>query len=290
MKSDRLFYEMFQAAPQIFFELLQITPACPYRFESVTVKSTEKRIDGLLKPERADESLYFLEIQGYPDSSIYWRVMREVATYFEQRPPLRNNEWQAVVLFLDSADDPGFGTLAALADVRLVAADLLTLLQAMDEESLAFNVLRPLLAESEAEVRQNVVGWAGRIARIPDLNDETRERLVIVLTQLIEEKFKTLGYREISQMLKLTPFEETTSFKEAMHQETLKLLLGVIEAKFVPAPETTQEINNSLKELDLKNLKVLFTEILKIETVEQLETWIDLHTPDTAPARSFDIL
>jgi predicted transposase YdaD len=51
MRSDALFYELFQAAPQAFFELLQITPPCPYHFESITVKSAEKRIDGVLEPE-----------------------------------------------------------------------------------------------------------------------------------------------------------------------------------------------------------------------------------------------
>ncbi|MEW5985148.1 MAG: DUF2887 domain-containing protein [Chloroflexota bacterium] len=51
MRTDTIFYELFQTAPQIFFELLGITPACPYHFESVTVKSAEKRIDGILEPE-----------------------------------------------------------------------------------------------------------------------------------------------------------------------------------------------------------------------------------------------
>jgi predicted transposase YdaD len=41
MKTDALFYELFQTAPQTFFELLQITPACEYRFESITVKASE---------------------------------------------------------------------------------------------------------------------------------------------------------------------------------------------------------------------------------------------------------
>lgn len=39
MKTDHLFYELFQAAPQTFFELVQITPPCAYRFERITVKA-----------------------------------------------------------------------------------------------------------------------------------------------------------------------------------------------------------------------------------------------------------
>jgi predicted transposase YdaD len=64
MRSDALFYELSQAAPQAFFELLQVTSACPYRFESITVKSSEKRIDGILEPEQSGETIYFLEVRA----------------------------------------------------------------------------------------------------------------------------------------------------------------------------------------------------------------------------------
>ncbi len=67
MKTDTLFYELFQTAPQTFFELLQITPLCPYRFESITVKTAEKRIDGVLEPTVEGNPIYFVEVQGFPD-------------------------------------------------------------------------------------------------------------------------------------------------------------------------------------------------------------------------------
>ncbi len=139
MKTDTLFYELFQAAPQTFFELLQITPPCPYRFESVTIKATEKRIDGILEPEQASETIYFVEVQAFPDPSIYWRVMWEVAAYFKQRPDRCENEWQAVVFWLDINDDPGFGTLTGTP--RLSSSGLPVLLQQLADEALSLNVL-----------------------------------------------------------------------------------------------------------------------------------------------------
>lgn len=84
MKTDSLFYELFQAAPQTFFELLQLTPPCPYKFESLTVKSSEKRIDGILEPLEEGKRVYFLEVQAFAGSVIYWRQLREIATYFER--------------------------------------------------------------------------------------------------------------------------------------------------------------------------------------------------------------
>lgn len=66
MKSDPIFYELFQAAPQTFFELIQVTPPCPYTFTSVTVKSTEKRIDA--EPPSASPSVQepALDMEGRP--------------------------------------------------------------------------------------------------------------------------------------------------------------------------------------------------------------------------------
>jgi len=39
MKTDPLFYELFQVRPQIFFEIAQITPTCPYRFRLKRLKN-----------------------------------------------------------------------------------------------------------------------------------------------------------------------------------------------------------------------------------------------------------
>jgi hypothetical protein len=95
-------------------------------------------------------------VQAFPDDVIYWRALREVSTFFEQRPHLKDNDWQAIVLWLNKEDDPGFGTLALLArkpNGRLVSANLLQLLKKLDERSLALNGLRPLschLYRSEA--------------------------------------------------------------------------------------------------------------------------------------------
>jgi predicted transposase YdaD len=176
MKSDALFYELFQTAPQIFFELLQITPLCPYHFESLTLKTTEKRVDGLLEPEQEGQPIYFLEVQAFPDKTIYYRILREVLTYFEQRPTRIGNEWQAVVLWLDSNDDPGFGTLAALTTdsmPHLISVDLLKLLKRLDDQSLALNVLRPFTVDRETQVRQNLLTWVQNIQDTPNLGSET---------------------------------------------------------------------------------------------------------------------
>jgi hypothetical protein len=48
MKTDRLFHEYFQLAPQALFELFQLTPACEYRFSSPVLKESELRLLDML--------------------------------------------------------------------------------------------------------------------------------------------------------------------------------------------------------------------------------------------------
>jgi predicted transposase YdaD len=282
MKTDTLFYELFQTAPQTFFELLQMTPDCSYQFESITVKASEKRIDGVFTPATAGQPIYFLEVQGFPDDVIYFRTMREVATYLEQRPALKDNEWQATVLWLNKSDDPGFGTLRLLArkpKPRLLTLDLIELLRKLPETSLTLNVLRPLLVNNEREVRENVVQWVTNIRQTPDLDANTEEKLITVMSQLIEQKFRRLTYEEISKMIRLTPLAETISGQGLIKDERVALLTRLIRRKFFLSDELMESITHELKQLDLTALNELVDQILDINTVEELETWIAAHTP-----------
>ena len=276
MRTDALFYELFQTAPQTFFELLQITPVCTYRFESITVKASEKRIDGVIEPSDEQQPVYFLEVQAFPDDTIYWRTLREVATYFEQRPA-RNDNWQAVVLWLNKEDDPGLRTLKPLTykpASRLVSADLIKLLKKLPETSLVLNVLRPLLAKSEREVRKDVVQWVENIRQTPNLDPQTEEKLVAILSQLIEQKFKRLSYKELAAMLRLTPLRETESVQEVLKEERVDLLMIMIDNKFSLSDALNQALRADLSTLPMDALQMLFPQMLHINSLEQLEQWI----------------
>lgn len=222
-------------------------------------------------------------MQAFPDDTIYWREMREVATFFEQRPHLKDREWQASVLWLNIADDPGFGTLRLLArkpKPKLVSLDLIELLKQLPETSLALNVLRPLLADDEREVRENVVQWVENIRRATDPDAKLEERLISVFSQMIEQKFRTLNYKELSHMLRLTPFRETDSVQEVLKEERIEILRSQIEVKFGISPEMADEVETNLMQLDMNALKALLKQLLWLDTFEQLELWISDHLPE----------
>lgn len=117
-----------------------------------------------------------------------------------------------------------------------------------------------------------------RQATVQDANLE--ERLISVFSQLIEEKFKNLSYKELSQMLRLTPLRETTSGQELVKEERIDLLLNQIEVKFGISPEAREVVAADLAQLDMNVLKALFRQLLRLDTFEQFEVWITDHLPE----------
>lgn len=100
MKTDSIFYRLFQELPSIFFELIGNPPetANSYQFSSVEIKQTAFRIDGVFLPTQDEQSLiYFVEVQFQPDSDIYLRLLSEIFLYLRQNK--RQNSWRGVVIY-----------------------------------------------------------------------------------------------------------------------------------------------------------------------------------------------
>ncbi len=84
MKRDSLFYRIFQQAPTLLFDLLQSYPlnASDYSFDSIEIKQTSFRIDGVFLPPEPLGIAYFAEVQFQPDQILYERIMSEASMYF----------------------------------------------------------------------------------------------------------------------------------------------------------------------------------------------------------------
>ena len=75
MKTDTLFYRLFQTDPSLALELADLPVLGRYRFGSHEVKQTAFRLDGLLEPpiDQATAPLDFVEAQFQPDEEFYLR-------------------------------------------------------------------------------------------------------------------------------------------------------------------------------------------------------------------------
>ncbi len=217
MQTDTLFQEYFQTVPEAIFELLGYTPLCRYRFESPVVKASERRMDGFLEPVDANCPYFFVEFQGYHERGFYWRFVQEIARYHQIRPDLDGTNWQAILLLLDTAFDPGLETLGPFYnqnDAWIVRASIPDLLSQRPNASAPLNVLRPLVVQNAAEVAENGAGWVAAIADDPTLDARQRETLVDLLVKFLIQRFTELPYEEIAKMLQLAPIEDTRAYRE----------------------------------------------------------------------------
>jgi predicted transposase YdaD len=230
-------------------------------------------------------------VQGYEDKAIYCRTLREVFTFFEQNPDYRKSDWQAVVIWLNKDDDdPGFDK-AVIYDKdkhqRLFSIDLVKTLKKLNQQSLVYNVLRPFIAKNETEVREHLSEWVTAIQQ-NDLGNETEQRLTMLLTQIIEQKFKRLSYKELEQMLRLTPFKETRSYRESLQEDVVGLLTKQIKRKFKFAESTMIRLQERLQKLTLKDLEELFEEIIDMMTLREINAWVSARTPRTVEEATFE--
>jgi predicted transposase/invertase (TIGR01784 family) len=101
MKTDTLFYEIFQTQPELLLELLGHDAATivNYDFRSVEIKQTAFRIDGLLIPKRNAPTapVYFSEVQFQKDRTLYHRFFAEIYTYLKQYP--ETPDWHGILIF-----------------------------------------------------------------------------------------------------------------------------------------------------------------------------------------------
>jgi predicted transposase/invertase (TIGR01784 family) len=136
MKTDSIFYRIFLETPGIFFELIGNSPdtATNYKFDSVEVKQTAFRIDGVFCPQQNPQiPFYFLEVQFQPDTELYSRLFSEVFLYLHKSKPA--NPWRGVVIYpnrsIDTGDIKNYEEFFASQRVRRIYLDELPEMSAL---------------------------------------------------------------------------------------------------------------------------------------------------------------
>lgn len=215
MKTDELFYELFQVEPKSLFRLVHLDVEGEYAFKSLTVKTTEKRIDGFCQRIDGIGPNAFLEIQGYRDPKIYWRALRELGTYYEQSNDTR--PFILIILFLDAQFDPGDPPfIEANSPHRFLRANLPECFSTIADAPGILLALKPLIVEKQ-EILQQARRWKAELQQLP-LPRPEMTRVVELLEFAIRQRFSELSEQEVRNMLQLTPLEETVAVKELMNK------------------------------------------------------------------------
>jgi predicted transposase/invertase (TIGR01784 family) len=280
LKTDSIFYRIFQTAPGVFFELLgePAERAQGYVFRSVEVKQLAFCMDGVFlpQPDGSDQTVWFVEVQYQKDPYFYHRFFAEIFLFFEQYP--QTADWKAVVLFSKRSVEPNqthlFRTLLDSVQVqRIYLEDL----QDMPTESLGIGLLQLINARPEVSGAQaRVLVERARTQLQPDAD---LERIIELIETVMVYKFPTLSREEIEQMFSLSELKQTRVYQEALEEgrqegrrlEALALILLLLKRKL---SSLESGVEAQVQALSLAQLEDLGEALLDFRDSEGLLDWL----------------
>ncbi|MEL6163614.1 MAG: Rpn family recombination-promoting nuclease/putative transposase [Cyanobacteria bacterium J06628_3] len=221
MKTDTIFYRLFQEFPDIFFELISnpSVTARGYQFSSVEIKQTAFRIDGVFLPDQQEKPIYFVENQFQADSEIYSRLFTEVNLYLRQNKP--ENDWFAVVIYptrsIDTASIKHYRESFASGRVTRIYLDELG-----ENASLPIGIATiKLIIESEDKAVQEARELISRTNQEIESIKQQQQLLQLIETILIY-KLPNMNKKEIQEMFGLSDLKKTRVYQQAFEEGELK--------------------------------------------------------------------
>ncbi|MBW4648191.1 MAG: Rpn family recombination-promoting nuclease/putative transposase [Kastovskya adunca ATA6-11-RM4] len=219
MKTDTIFYRLFQSFPSIFFELINHPPqeADRYQFASVEVKQLSFRIDGVFLPaaDAREQPIYFVEVQFQSDARLYSRFFSEIFLYLD-KTELDNNWRGAVILPRRSMDTGETERYSELLNSERVSRIYLDELGETSEQSLGITTIQLVVAREETAIEQ------GRelIERVKvEIGDEPQRRELLQLIEtILVYKLPRISRREIEAMFSLSDLKQTRVYQEALEE------------------------------------------------------------------------
>lgn len=229
LKTDTLFYQLFQEFPWIFFQLIETEQINleAYQFIAPEIKQRSFRLDGLFvtKEEYLDLPLYFVEVQFYQETDFYDRLFPSIFLYFSQYKPV-NPDWLAIVIFDQESNDvaiPARYTDLAQSRLRRIYLDRMP---GDRDFSIGLGVLK-LIVEAQSnsgELARNLIERTKL-----ELDDSQNQRqLIELISTIVIYKFPQLSYEEIETMLNLEEIKQTKVYRDAKSEGKLEQKIAMI--------------------------------------------------------------
>ena len=219
LKTDSIFYRLFQANPDILFELLDQPPefALGYDFSSVEIKQVAFRLDGLLlpKPDNPDQAVWFVEVQMQDDPEFYHRFFAEIHLYLKLHP--KTVDWQAIVIFPSRNIEP--------KNRRLYRANLssdqvhrvyLEDFSNIATESVGLGLMQLIVADTIDAISKakELLSKTQPLSK----TDAKFSAIMELIETIVIYKFPLLSREEIEKMLGLSELKQTRVYKEALQE------------------------------------------------------------------------
>jgi predicted transposase/invertase (TIGR01784 family) len=284
LKTDSIFYQIFQASPGILFELLEQSPdlALGYDFSSVEIKQVAFRLDGILlpKPNAPDQTIWFIETQMQDDPEFYHRFFAEIHLYLKLHP--KTVDWQAIVIFPSRNIEPKSRHLhRANLNSDQVHRVYLDDFKNSSTESLGIGLMQLIVADT-----------ADAIAKAKELLTRTEplsktdakfSAIMETIETIIVYKFPSLSREEIERMLGLSELRQTKVYQEALQEgreegeqtgaarEARSLILRQLSRRVGTLPANVEA---QVQALALPQLEALGEALLDFGGLDDLMRWL----------------
>jgi predicted transposase/invertase (TIGR01784 family) len=181
MRTDTIFFQLFQTFDSLLFELVGLPPetAVGYRFTSVEIKEKAFRFDGIFIPDSVDKNIWFVEVQFQKRAEFYWEFVGEIFLYLSQYKP--EHDWQAVAIFAKRNIEPAipkqFKALFAGGHITRIYLDELP-----ESESLSLGLVKLIVAP-----KKETIALAHQLA--DQVGQVERERMIEFIETVLLYKF-----------------------------------------------------------------------------------------------------
>lgn len=251
MRTDSIFYSLFQLFPTLLFQLIGISPdtAINYEFSSREIKELARRFDGIFIPqgESATEIIYFVEVQFQPKPDFYRRLFAEIFPYLAQYQT--ENNWCAVAIFATRNLDPGLSIqyIELQPKLRVVYLDELG-----ENQDLPISLgIVQLVVDSQEEAVKKTPRLLQKI-REEILDPNQGRKILDLIETVLVYKFTNLSREEIETMFSLSDLKQTKVYQEAKIEgklETKLELLPKLLAAGLSAAQVAQILEVGLTEI-----------------------------------------
>lgn len=304
MRTDTLFYQLFQTFHGLLFELIDepASNAEGYDFVSVEVKEKAFRFDGIFLTADVEKPIYFVEVQFQKNPDFYWSFVGEIFLYLSQYKPLQ--DWKAVAVFADRNLDEGiprqFHELFVSQRIRCVYLDTL---RDRSANSLEVGIVELIIADEAVtlDMAQELVRKLRNQEREANVSKKTVELIVGVLLN----KFNNLSRKEIETMLTFDEMKKSRLFQElaADYRREVRLearlegkkigekigekkgrlegklesVLSVLKRRF---KRVSAESRAKISQLPASKLDDLLVAIFDFKSAADLTAWLKVHWGD----------
>jgi predicted transposase/invertase (TIGR01784 family) len=280
MKTDVLFYKLFEMLPVLPFRLANIfyDQTAGYRFESVELKQQAQRPDGVLMPERMKAPVIVTEVQFQSDAMIYTRLVSETALLQLQHPEREN--WEMVLFLRSESIDVPRRMWQALVDsehLHVVYLDKISVYSLLPvirpfieaEQEAALHLLHLTTTPVNVEMDRKIAGEFASANRQAD-STALRKTFQELFVNLMLSKHPSLSYEEILAMIDTVEIFDSIGENRSVREYAERIAQKVkVEAKMEGKLEGKLETVRSLLTMGLSIQQVADALQLPVDVIER---------------------